>query len=86
MVRLGMVLILLSGLGTADGGPPSPPKDPGQVEVLTDPEWVAFLENLEMLEEYGDLIDVEVPEPVPAKPEGSPGVNTEGDGGENETE
>jgi hypothetical protein len=84
MVRVGLILMLIFGAGAVDGGPPQPPSDPGLEEVLSDPEWVVFLENLEMLDEYGDLIDVETPEPIPAKPDGPSGVNTGGDGGEDE--
>ncbi len=86
MMRLILILILFAGAGYAYGGPPPVPLDPGVEEALADPEWVEFLENLEMLDEYGDLMDVESPEPKTAKPADQRGVNTRGDGGDSNKE
>lgn len=85
MVRIAMILILLAAAGHTDSGAPTVPPEPKVEEVLADPEWIAFLENLEMLEEYGDLLDMESPEPIPAKPDDPRGVNTGGDGSDSKT-
>jgi len=82
-MRVIIIIAFLAGLG---GEPPRMPAEPGAAAVLSDPEWVEFLENMEMLEEYGDLIDVEAAEPDEAKPDGRGGVNSGGDDGDRDTE
>jgi len=76
--------LIIIGLLAATGGAGRPPSDPGSAAALSDPEWVEFLQNMEMLEEYGDLIDVESADHEDAKPEGERGVNTGGDDGDTE--
>jgi len=83
MIRILLIIGALAAAGSG-GDEPRPPADPGAAEALSDPEWVEFLQNMEMLEEYGDLIDVDGADQENAKPDGGRGVNTGGDDSDGE--
>lgn len=86
MMRILLILCLIAIAGGPAADPRPMPTDPGADKVLDDPEWVEFLGNMEMLEDYGELLDVEASERDDAKPPESRGVNSGGDGSDRNTE